>query len=110
MATKRKNRFLISLTDEELEHVNNLVKISGYSRESYTRMLYKKVVPPPLMTDETYQVLKELRKIASDINYIARMLKHTGEFDSDKYEANYKLLQKQIFDLYKLWNRFGSLD
>lgn len=95
----RKKSILIRLNNEELNHINNLAQLSGYSRESYIRMLINKVVPPPLITTELDQVLKQLRKVGANINQIAYIANSTKYINYEMYRRNYEELQRTIFDI-----------
>ena len=57
MPSKRTNEIKIRLNDDELKHINSLAKESGLSREQYTRMLYKRVVPKPCSSDEMIETI-----------------------------------------------------
>lgn len=51
--------------------INELAIKANINREAYIRMLINKVVPPPLVTAELDQVLRQFRKIGTNINQIA---------------------------------------
>ena len=98
----RNNRILISLNDNELQHVNDLAKISGVSREEYTRMLYRGVIPPPVISKEVNDVLKQLRRIGNNINQIAYIANTTEDVNYDSFMKCYEELQGVIFNFKEL--------
>lgn len=99
MPSKRKNEIKIRLTDSELKHVNSLAKDSGLSREQYTRMLYQKVIPRPLPTEELLDVISQLRRIGNNMNQIAFVANSTKNIDKDVYAENYDDLQLIILKI-----------
>ena len=99
MPSKRKNEIKIRLNDDELEHINSLSKESGLSREQYTRMLYKKVVPRPCPSDELLETIEQLRRIGNNINQIAIIAHQIKHINKDYFDSCYYELQKQIFKI-----------
>lgn len=57
---KRTKQFVIRLNDDELNHLNKLVKASNLSRESYLRMCINGLVPKPSPSTEL-QALNSLK-------------------------------------------------
>lgn len=99
MPRVRKNRIHICLTDDELEHVNELVKISGINREQYTRMLYRKVIPRPCPSTELLETINQLRRIGTNINQIAYIANATDNINKDYFTSCYEELQDQILNI-----------
>ena len=99
MNRKRNERIHIYLSKQELEHVNELAKTSGVSREEYTRMLYRGVVPPPVISKEVNEVLKQLRRIGNNINQIAYIANTSEDVNYDSFMKCYEELQGVIFNL-----------
>ena len=99
MKSNRIKSIIIRLTNEELQHVNQLAKTSGISREEYTRMLYRGLVSPPVITKEVYEVLKQLRRIGNNINQIAYIANTTEDVNYDSFMKCYEELQGVIFNL-----------
>lgn len=73
---KRNKQFVIRLSDSEWNHLNELVKYSGQSRESYLRMCINGLVPRPAPSVELVEVTQVLRQIAESINGIAEQFIH----------------------------------
>ena len=99
MPSKRTNEIKIRLNDNELKHINSLAKESGLSREQYTRMLYKKVVPKPCPSDEMIETINQLRRIGNNMNQIAFVANRTGNIDTLYFKECYKELQNEILDI-----------
>lgn len=96
MNRKRKYRFLVSATEEEIKHINKCVETSGLSRDQYTSMLYMKVIPRPCPSTELIETLNQLRRIGTNINQIAFIANNTQNINKDYFEFCYKELQEQI--------------
>ena len=72
MKTKSKKKEIkVRLTNNDLDHLNNLVKESNLSRESYLRMCINGLLPRPAPTKEFIEVIEILREIAENMNQIA---------------------------------------
>lgn len=110
MARKRQNRIHFYLDDIELQYFDKLVRESGYGRGPYIRMLINKVIPPPLITKELDQVLKQLRKIGTNVNQIAYVANTTKCINHAEYRKNHDELQDVIFEIYKHINMPSKLE
>ena len=99
MPRKRNNRIHICLTDEELAHVNELAKLSGLSREAYTRILYKNLIPRPCPSTEFLECIQQLRRIGNNMNQIAFIANSTGNIDFPNFKNCFAELQKEILIL-----------
>lgn len=102
MNRKRKHRFLVSATEEEIKHINKCVETSGLSRDQYTRMLYSKVIPRPCPSKELIETLNQLRRIGNNINQIAHIANKTQNINKDYFEYCYKELLVQISEIKNL--------
>ena len=96
---KRNKQFVIRLSDSEWNHLNELVKYSGQSRESYLRMCIDGLVPRPAPSVELVEVIQVLRQIAESINGIAGAVYKQNKMDDSVYMENYEALQKQINEI-----------
>lgn len=96
---KRNKQFVIRLSDSEWNHLNELVKYSGLSRESYLRMCINGLVPRPAPSVELVEVIQVLRQIAENINRIAEEVYKQNKMDDSVYMENYEVLQKQINEI-----------
>ena len=97
MPRKRNNRIHICLTDDELAHVNELAKLSGLSREAYTRMLYKNLVPRPCPSTELLETISQLRRIGNNINQISFVANTTNNIESSYFKECFDKVKKEIF-------------
>ena len=102
MPRKRNNRIHICLTDDELVHVNELAKLSGLSREAYTRMLYKNLVPRPCPSTELLECIQQLRRIGNNINQIAFVANATNNIDSSYFKECFQEIQNEIIQIKKM--------
>ena len=100
MKTKlKKKEIKVRLTNKDLDHLNNLVKESNLSRESYLRMCINGLIPRPAPSKELIEVIEILREIAEDMNQIAISVYAQNEFDKSSYMQNYEKLQEQITEI-----------
>lgn len=100
MKTKSKKKEIkVRLTNKDLDHLNNLVKESNLSRESYLRMCINGLLPRPAPTKELIEVIEILRKIAENMNQIAISVYTQNEIDKSFYMENYEKLQDQINEI-----------
>ena len=99
MPRKRNNRIHICLTDDELAHVNELAKLSGLSREAYTRMLYKNLVPRPCPSTELLECLSHLRRIGNNINQIAFIANATNNIDNFYFKECFRELKNELINI-----------
>lgn len=96
---KRSKQFVIRLSESEWNHLNELVKESNLSRESYLRMCINGLVPKPTPTKEFIEVIKILREIAENMNQIAISVYTQNAIDKSFYMENYEKLQDQINEI-----------
>ena len=100
MKTKSKKKEIkVRLTNKDLDHLNNLVKESNLSRESYLRMCINGLLPRPAPTKELIEVIEILREIAENMNQIAISVYTQNEIDKSFYMENYEKLQDQINEI-----------
>ena len=96
---KRSKQFVIRLSESEWNHLNELVKESNLSRESYLRMCINGLVPRPTPTKEFIEIIKILREIAENMNQIAISVYTQNAIDKSFYMENYEKLQDQINEI-----------
>ena len=100
MKTKlKKKEIKVRLTNKDLDHLNNLVKESNLSRESYLRMCINGLLPRPAPTKEFIEVIEILREISENMNQIAISVYTQKEIDKSFYMENYEKLQEQISEI-----------
>ena len=73
---KRSKQFVIRLSESEWNHLNEMVKESNLSRESYLRMCINGLLPRPVPTKELIELIEILREIAENMNQIAISVIH----------------------------------
>lgn len=96
---KRTKQFVIRLNDDELNHLNKLVKESNLSRESYLRMCINGLVPKPSPSTELIEMIGILRQIAESLNDISISVYTQNDIDESMYIHNFELLQNQINEI-----------
>ena len=100
MKTKSKKKEIkVRLTNNDLDHLNNLVKESNLSRESYLRMCINGLLPRPAPTKELIEVIEILREIAEKMNQIAISVYTQNGINKSLYMENYEKLQQQINEI-----------
>ena len=88
---RRNKRIEIKMNDEELKHLNHLVRQSKLSRESYLRMIINGLVPRASPSDELIDTILILRKISNDIYQLS-----INNPNVIRYQSDFELLQEQI--------------
>ena len=96
---KRSKQFVIRLSESEWNHLNELVKESNLSRESYLRMYINGLLPRPVPTKELIELIEILREIAENMNQIAISVYTQNTMDKSFYMENYEKLQDQINEI-----------
>ncbi len=94
---QRQNAFLVRLNDKELMMLEQRVKKTGLSRETFIRKLVKEEPVHELLPIDYHKMKEEIRKIGRNINQIARIANETGMIDHRVYlmqmEALHELLE-----------------
>lgn len=96
---KRTKQFVIRLNDDELNHLNKLVKASNLSRESYLRMCINGLVPKPSPSTELIETIGILRQITEFLSDISKSVYTQNGIDESMYIQNFELLQNQINEI-----------
>ena len=96
---KRTKQFVIRLNDDELNHLNKLVKASNLSRESYLRMCINGLVPKPSPSTELIETLGILRQITESLSDISKSVYTQNGIDESLYVQNFELIQRQINEI-----------
>ena len=96
---KRTKQFVVRLNDDELNHLNKLVKASNLSRESYLRMCLNGLVPKPSPSTELIETIGILRQIAESLSDISKSVYTQNGIDESMYIQNFELLQNQINEI-----------
>lgn len=106
----RTKEIKIRLTQLELEKLNNLVNMTGLSREEYLRSLINKVVPANKPTDELVEVIKQLRMIGNNLNQITVIAYKTSSIDVMKYKHESEKFQQEILKIMESINQSRPLE
>lgn len=81
----------LRLNNQELQHLNSLVKQSKLSRESYLRMLINGLVPRASPSEELIDTILILRNISNSIYQLS-----INNPNVVQYQSDFELLQEQI--------------
>ena len=99
MMRKRNHRIWTYLNDEEYDHFLKLIEATGVSKEGFVRSVLSCNIPPPLVPDILYEVLRELRYLGNNLNQIARVANATGDLNLEEYKQYADMLVKDILDI-----------
>lgn len=100
----RENSFLIRLTDEELNELENKVFKSGLTRERFIRKALsdcRVYEAPPV---DFYTLIREINRVGSNIEQILRLANTKGLLDVPRLRSHLDELDK-IEDA--MWNAFA---
>lgn len=95
----RNNRFLVSLSDKEMQELKKKVQKTGLTRDAYVRMVLSGTQPRELPHPDFFEVLKTLRQISINMNQIALKANIIGFINADAYWENSRRLQEAIADI-----------
>lgn len=95
----RNNRFLVSLSDKEMQELMEKVQKTGLTRDAYVRMVLSEIRPRELPHPDFFEVLKTLRQISINMNQIAMKANVVGFINADAYWENSRRLQEVIADI-----------
>ncbi|MCL2301559.1 MAG: plasmid mobilization relaxosome protein MobC [Firmicutes bacterium] len=87
------------LDKKEAEHLKKLVKRSGLTQSTYLRHLINGVVPQDAPPPDYYAMMKELRGIGTNLNYIAQLSNALGFIDTAKYDEAVQTLNRALLDI-----------
>ena len=90
----KENEIKVRLSNQELEHLNDLVKKSKLSRESYLRMLINGLIPRASPSEELIDTILILRNISYSIYQLS--INNPNEL---RYQSDFELLQNQINEI-----------
>lgn len=100
---KRTNAFLIRLSDEELDRLNNLVRRTHLSREEVVRRLLDgaeiKEAPPA----DVPLLLREIKRVGNNINQILALANAKGFLDAPRLKIvvdELREVDRLIFETY----------
>ena len=93
---KRSESIIVRLTEEEMEELNEKVKLTGLPRERYIREVLLKETPKAAPSDVSIKVLHQLSAIGNNINQLAKHANETGEI-------RHSTLKKELQELHTIY-------
>jgi hypothetical protein len=101
---KRNQEIKIRLTRDELESLTKKVRRSGYSREAFCRKVLSDVELKEAPPAEYYDMIRELRRVGSNINQVLKKANAAGLLDVPmlrKALDGYKKTEKMLWDTFR---------
>ena len=105
---KRNVQILFRLTEEEAEHLNELVRKSGRSKEAFLREMVKGYQLCEKPDPEFYRIMRELSAIGNRINQLAVKANALGFIDTQKLNSELDRLHKFQADMERQFLRPGE--
>ncbi|MCC8123224.1 MAG: plasmid mobilization relaxosome protein MobC [Oscillospiraceae bacterium] len=87
---ERNRKFLVRLSDKEMEDLDRCVKKTGMSREGYIRCLLKDKRPVEIPPAPYYDLMREVHALGNNMNQIAHRAHALGMIDAPVYQRNAK--------------------
>jgi len=87
------------LYEKEAAHLKKLVKRSGLTQSTYLRHLINGIVPQNAPPPDYFAMMKELRSIGANLNYIAQVSNALGFIDAAKYDEAEQVLNRALLDI-----------
>ena len=107
---KRNVQILFRLTEEEAEHLNELVRKSGRSKEAFLREMVRGYQLCEKPDPEFYKMMRELSAIGNRINQLAVKANALGFIDTQKLNSELDRLHKFQADMERQFLRPGESD
>ena len=105
---KRNVQILFRLTEEEAEHLNELVRKSGRSKEAFLREMVRGYQLCEKPDPEFYKMMRELSAIGNRINQLAVKANALGFIDTQKLNSELDRLHKFQADMERQFLRPGE--
>lgn len=87
------------LNSKEAGTLNQRVKRSGLSRESYLRQIINGLVPTDTPPPDYFAMMKELHYIGLNLNQIAQKAHALNALDFKRYDENVAMLNKAVVEI-----------
>lgn len=87
------------MTEEEIKELDLKVAGTKLSREGYIRTVINGNTPRASPSLELIEVIKQLRKIGTNMNQIAHQANALGILNCEEYRKEYEDLQKTIDEI-----------
>ena len=98
---KRKNTIKLRLNDEELTHLNGMVKKVQVSREAFIRNLINGCVLCERPSHDFFSIIEQLRRIGNNLNQLVMIAHKTGSIDIIRYKRDIAELNENILEIRK---------
>ena len=105
---KRNVQILFRLTEEEAEHLNEIVRKSGRSKEAFLREMVRGYQLCEKPDPEFYKMMRELSAIGNRINQLAVKANALGFIDTQKLNSELDRLHKFQADMERQFLRPGE--
>ena len=105
---KRNVQILFRLTEEEAEHLNELVRKSGRSKEAFLREMVRGYQLCEKPDPEFYKMMRELSAIGNRINQLAVKANALGFIDTQRLNSELERLHKFQADVERQFLRPGE--
>ena len=98
---KRTHRVEVAMNDKEYERFIHNVQLCGLSQQSYLLHLISDRIPQPRPSDDFQEVIRQLRRIGTNINQLSVIANKTGSIDVMKFKRAIEELDHQIVEIRK---------
>lgn len=98
---KRTHRVEVAMNDKEYERFIHNVQLCGLSQQSYLLHLISDRIPQPRPSDDFQEVIRQLRRIGTNINQLSVIANKTGSIDVMKFKRAIEELDHQIVEIQK---------
>jgi hypothetical protein len=96
---KRNIQVIVRFSEDEHQHLKELVERSGVSREVYIRHLIKGLVPADVPPTDYFAMTAELRRIGNNLNQVAKKAHVLNAIDAQRYDEAVRSLDKAILNI-----------
>ncbi len=96
---KRTVEIKVRLSPKEFEKLDNRVKRSRLSRETYLRQLIDGYLPTDAPPPDYYAMMKELYRIGTNLNQIAAKAHVLNVIDVQRYDGAVKEFERAVMDI-----------
>ncbi len=96
---KRTHRVEVAMNDQEYEKFLDSVHACGLTKQAYLLLLISDRIPQPLPSDDFQEVIRQLRKIGTNLNQITVIAHKTGSIDIMKFKQAVSNLNDAIIEI-----------
>lgn len=98
---KRKHRVEVAMNDQEYEIFLKHVQECGMTKQTYLLFLIKNRIPQPRPSEDFQEVIRQLRRIGTNINQLTTVANKNGSIDILKFNKALEELNHQIIEIRK---------